>query len=320
VKNPVSTIILTGATGFIGAAVHAELIRRNIRTLLLLRPESDRHRLPLLAAEDVFVFSKLGEAELAEKLRAHRPDVFIHCAWRGVGGHERNEEYQLKENIPFTVASVELAASTGCRQWVGLGSQAEYGNANRILDENAPTLPTTLYGQAKLAAGRKALELCKKNNLSAAWLRVFSTYGPGDHPHWMIPHVIREMLHGRAPQVTKCEQLWDYLFVADAARAIASVADGKISGVFNLGSGEAWPLKKVMEIIRMETQSAVQPAYGAIPYRPDQVMHLQADITKLRVATGWTPQFSLEAGLCETVAYEKKIFKIGASLVKVRPQ
>ena len=315
-KTPISTAILTGASGFIGASVLAELSRRNIRPLVLLRPESDQHRLPALAAENIFVFSKLNESPLAERLRAQQPDVFIHCAWRGVGGQERNAEFQLAENLPLTRASVELAAATGCRQWIGLGSQAEYGNANRILDENAPTQPTTLYGQAKLAAGSESLALCAKKNLAAAWLRVFSTYGPGDHPHWMIPHVIREFLNARAPQVTKCEQLWDYLFVADAARAIASVADGKISGVFNLGSGAAWPLKNFIEIIRREAHSVVQPVYGAVPYRPDQVMHLQANIEKLRAATGWLPQMSIEAGLRETVAYEKKLLETGIGLVK----
>jgi len=320
VKTSVSTAILTGASGFIGAAVHAELLRRKIRPLVLLRSESDRGRLPQLDEKNVFIFSKLDDTSLAEKLRAHQPDVFIHCAWRGVGGQERNEEFQFKENVPFTLASVELAAAAGCRQWVGLGSQAEYGNANRILDENAQTNPTTIYGQAKLAAGNQALALTKEKNLAGVWLRIFSTYGPGDHPHWMIPHVIREFLSNRPPQVTKCEQLWDYLFVADAARAIASVNNGKIYGVFNLGSGEARPLKEILEIIRVESGSSVSPAYGAIPYRPDQVMHLQADIRKLTAATGWKPQVSLKAGLRETIAYEKKIFASGVSLVKQNPQ
>ena len=121
-KTPVATAILTGASGFIGAAVYAELRRRKIRPLVLLRAESDRSRLPQLDDHNVFLFSKLDEAGLAEKLRAHRPEVFIHCAWRGVGGQERNAEFQLAENLPFTRAAVTLAAATGCRQWIGLGS------------------------------------------------------------------------------------------------------------------------------------------------------------------------------------------------------
>ena len=300
-----ATIILTGATGFIGSAVLAELHRRKVRPLVLLRPESDCRRLPQLAAGNIFTYSKPDEAGLAEKLRAQSPSVFIHCAWRGVGGPDRNADFQMSENVPFTLAAVELAAAAGCRQWIGLGSQAEYGNANRILDENAPTQPTTLYGQAKLAAGNAALSLCRSKGLAGAWLRVFSTYGPGDHSHWMIPQVIREFLEGRSPQVTKCEQKWDYLFVADAARAIASLADGKTSGVFNLGSGEVWPLKQIIETIRMELGATIEPGYGTVPYRPDQVMHLQADISKITAATGWRPSTALKDGIKATIDYER---------------
>ncbi|HEU5397530.1 MAG TPA: hypothetical protein VFV81_10195, partial [Verrucomicrobiae bacterium] len=102
--------------------------------------------------------------------------------------------------------------------------------------------------------------------------------------------------------------------------AIAAVADGRTAGVFNLGAGEARPLKDVIELIRRETKSPLDPAYGAIPYRPDQVMHLEADISKLSAATGWRPQTSLEAGIGETVAFEKKVFESGDALVKQRPR
>jgi len=308
------TVVMTGATGFIGSAVLAELTHRRIRTLVLLRPESDRRRIPRLAAENAIVFSKLDEPDLVGKLQAQQPAIFIHCAWRGVGGGERNADFQLAENVPFALASVKLAAACGCRQWIGLGSQAEYGNANRVLAETAPALPTTQYGHAKLAAGSQALALCHTAKMAGVWLRVFSTYGPGDHPYWMIPHVIREFLQGRAPQVTRCEQQWDYLFVADAARAIVSVANGNVSGVFNLGSGLARPLKQIIEVVRAELRTPVVPAYGAIPYRPDQVMHLQADIAKLHAATGWLPQVGLEEGIRQTVDWEKKLFEAGRAM------
>ena len=305
---PRPTVILTGATGFIGSAVLAELARQKTRAVVLIRAESDRTHL-LCRAEDTFVFKRLDDPELAKQLKEQQPSTLIHCAWRGVAGQERNAAFQLTENVPLTLASVELAAACGCGQWIGLGSQAEYGNANRVLDEAAPTNPTTVYGKAKLAAGMEALEACARKRMAGTWLRVFSTYGPGDHPHWMIPYVIREFLSGRPPQVTKCEQKWDYLFVEDAARAIAAVANANVSGVFNLGSGEAHPLKQIIELIRGELNTSVRPAYGAVPYRSDQVMHLQADITKLRAATGWSPAVRPEEGIHLTVAWEKKLFR-----------
>ena len=223
----------------------------------------------------------------------------------GVGGHERNEAFQITDNLPAVIEAVELAAAAGCRQWIGLGSQAEYGNQNRRMDEGAPLRPTTLYGKAKLAAGVAALALCEARQMAGAWLRVFSTYGPDDAPHWFIPYVIQELLAGRAPKLTQCEQLWDYLYVTDAARAVAATANGKTAGVFNLGSGSAHPLKEYVEAIRRELGSLAEPAYGAVPYRPDQVMHLEADISRLTKVADWQPQISLAEGIRATVAFER---------------
>lgn len=298
--------ILTGATGFIGSALLAELVARGTRPLVLVREASDRRRLASLDGRfEVATFSRLSDPALIPPLQRYQPEVFIHCAWRGVFGQERNAEYQITENLPLTLDAVKLAAACGCRQWIGLGSQAEYGNPNRVLDETAPTQPTTLYGKAKLAAGIAALALAKARGLTGAWLRVFSTYGPGDHPEWFIPYVIREFQAGRAPKLTRCEQLWDYLFVTDAAKAIAAVAEHGAAGVLNLGSGQAWPLKQVVETIRAALGTRLEADYGAIPYRPDQVMRLQADITKLKAATGWAPAVSLLEGLQATVAWER---------------
>jgi nucleoside-diphosphate-sugar epimerase len=314
-SNPVSTqaaqpkpmqVAITGATGFIGSAIVSELLRAGHEVTVLLRPGSNPERLASLEGFATITYSRLLDESTVRTLESQSPEVFIHCAWRGVAGGERNEPFQITDNIPSTLNAVELAAAAGCRQWIGLGSQAEYGNQNRRMDEATPLRPTTLYGKSKLAAGVAALALCEARKLAGAWLRVFSTYGPGDAPHWFIPYVIQEFIAGRAPRLTRCEQRWDYLFVADAARAVAAAANGATSGFFNLGSGSARPLKQVIETIRTELQSPLQPEYGAIAYRPDQVMHLEADITRLTAATGWRPQVSLEEGIRATVAFERR--------------
>ena len=290
-------VVLTGATGFIGAAVLTELLARGAKPLVLLRAGSDHQRIAALQGFREVPFQRFDEAGLAARLQEEQPSVFIHCAWGGVFGTERNVDFQITENLPLTLAAAQLAVACGCRQWIGLGSQAEYGNQNRVLDESAPARPTTTYGKAKLAAGIATLALCEARGLAGTWLRVFSTYGPGEHPQRLVPHLISEFAAGHAPKLTGCEQLWDYLYVTDAARAIVAVAERQSTGVFNLGSGQVCPLRQVVETIRAGMSTALQPEYGAVPYRPDQVMHLQADITRLKSATGWQPQVSLEEGL-----------------------
>lgn len=297
------TVVLTGATGFIGSAVLAELLQRGCRPVVVLRPASDASRIERLGGFECVTAERLDDLGLVEGLRAKHPEVFIHCAWRGVAGEERNSEYQITHNVPLAITAAKLAADCGCRHWIGLGSQAEYGNLNRVISETAPTVPTTLYGKAKLAAGIAALALCEARGLTAAWLRVFSTYGPGDAPHWMVPYVIREFAAGRAPELTLCEQSWDYLFVDDAARAVAEVAARRAAGVFNLGSGRATPLRHIVDVTRQIVGAQMEPKFGAVSYRPDQVMHLQADIAKLKQVTDWRPTVSLEEGLRRSVAH-----------------
>ncbi len=302
-------VIITGATGFIGSAVLTELLSSGCEVTVLLRPGSDTARLTSRSGFSKLVYQQMQDEATVTELRKNKPDIFIHCGWRGVGGDSRNESYQITENLPTTLASVELAASTGCSQWIGLGSQAEYGNLNCALNEDAPLRPTTLYGKAKLAAGVAALALCEARGMAGVWLRVFSTYGPDDSPNWFIPYVIRDYLAGRSPKLTKCEQLWDYLFVNDAARAVVAVANGITSGYFNLGSGTAYPLRDYIEEIRTALESPLEPIYGALPYRQDQVMHLEADISRLIRITKWHPTTSIAEGIKATIDSEKKRMK-----------
>lgn len=300
------SVVVTGGTGFIGAAIVKELLASGASVTVLVRKESNLSRLDGVAGVKVVRYAALFSDETIAALRDAQPDAFVHCAWQGVSGKDRNEAFQVKDNLTLTLDSVDLAAAIGCQQWVGLGSQAEYGNQNRRLDESAAMLPTTLYGKAKLAAGIGALALCEARGIQGAWLRVFSTYGPGDAPSWFIPYVTQEFLAGRKPGLTRCEQQWDYLFVADAARAVCAVIARGAQGAFNLGSGAARPLLDYVEAIRRELGSDLVPEYGAVAYRPDQVMHLEADISKLTAATGWQPSMGLEAGVAATVAFERQ--------------
>lgn len=300
-------IVITGATGFIGSAILEEFLRVGAQVTVLLREESDCQRISTKTGFESLIYHSLSDQNIIEGIKAFQPNVFIHCAWRGVGGDERNEDFQIVDNIPLTLDSVKFAKVAGCKQWIGLGSQAEYGNQNRVLDEGAPLLPTTIYGRAKLSAGIAALALCDTYGITGTWMRVFSTYGPGDAPYWFIPYVLEEFMANRVPKLTGCEQLWDYLHVSDAARAIVAVASNGAGGIFNLGSGTALQLKEYIELMRISVRSNLSPEYGAIPYRNDQVMHLQADIRKLEKEVGWHPIIQFGEGIDGVVEHEMQL-------------
>jgi nucleoside-diphosphate-sugar epimerase len=188
-----------------------------------------------------------------------------------------------------------------------MGSQAEYGPHHGALDETAATRPTTVYGVTKLCACFYAERLCRDQGIRFAWLRLFSSYGPSDDSAWMIPSVVIQLLRGQRPALTAGLQRWDYIHVADVATALIAVAQTPTAeGVFNLGSGEAPLLREVVEAIRDRIDQSLPLGFGEVPYRTDQVMHLQADIRRLREATGWRPRVPLREGLAQTIEWYRE--------------
>jgi nucleoside-diphosphate-sugar epimerase len=296
---------VTGASGFLGSYVTELLVRRGAEVAVLLRKTSDTWRIDALLPElRVIEGDLLDIGAVSTTIEAFRPDVIFHLAWYGVGNDLRDDPAQVDVNLLSSLALLRLGLNAKCGAWVGIGSQAEYGPQNRMLDERAPTEPTTTYGAVKLCVGVLARQLAVGTPMRFAWLRLFSAYGPKDHNSWMIPQLINTLQRGSKPSLTACEQQWDYLFVEDAAEAVCQVAAApNAHGVFNLGSGEARSLRDVVEQIRDQVAPGQSLGIGEVPYRRDQVMHLQADISRLRHATGWAPKVGLEEGLRRTAQW-----------------
>jgi UDP-glucose 4-epimerase len=149
-------------------------------------------------------------------------------------------------------------------------------------------------------------QLAAQAGIAYAWVRIFSTYGPGDNLHWLIPTLIDQMLDGHRPQTTLGTQFWDYLFIDDIASAIISIAAGSTAnGVFNVGSGQPVQIRSIVERIRDLTAPELELVFGEVPYRPDQIWHMEADIDRLRTMTKWRPKVGIDDGLAATVQWHR---------------
>jgi nucleoside-diphosphate-sugar epimerase len=309
-SNPVRqkrmTLLVTGAGGFVGAAVVRAALAEGHRIVALSRTP-DPPRLSGLDGDLVLRAVDMADTPaLTATIAAAKPDGVVHCAWEGVGGPERAGDIQLT-NIATTCALVDAAIAVGAAKFVGIGSQAEYGRFDRRIDEGDLPAPTMLYGAAKLAASHLARQRALAAGMAFAWLRLFSTYGPGDNPNWLIPSVIADLLAGRRPRLTTGTQCWDYLHVDDVARAVGAVATGPAAGIFNLSSGQAVPVRTIVEQLRDIAAPDNALEFGEIPFGPDQIMYLEGDNSRLRSATGWEPRIPLAEGLAGTVAAAKRV-------------
>ena len=289
-------IVVTGGNGFIGSHLVKELLNQNYKPILLLRENAKLDRLKDLNTLEFVETKNYLDKKIIEKLQSFNPMSFVHCAWSGVLGNERNNRIQ-ENNVELSINSVKLAKKIGCYNWIGLGSQAEYGSQKTKTNESLKCKPTTLYGKYKLESGIKCLDLSKKLNLQAKWVRVFSTYGPLDNDSWLIPYLIKCLLKNKTPQLTDCNQFWDFLHVEDAVKAIIKLTKSSGTGIFNLGSSEPRMLKEYVSIVCEQINKKIKPNFGKVPYRNDQVMVLYPDITKIKKEINWTPKIEFQSGI-----------------------
>lgn len=298
--------IITGPTGSIGVALIQKLLDMGMYVYALCRKDSTRLANIPNHKNVKIILCDLADLSSAKDHIDYTCDVFYHLGWDGTTGTARDDVYLQNLNVKYSMDAVILAHETGCKTFLGVGSQAEYGRANVPLTPDSPTNPETGYGIAKLCAGQFTRLLCQKYSMKHIWARVFSVYGPYDSSNSMIISAASKMMRGEPVELTKGEQLWDYLYSSDAANALYLLSiKGQDGRVYCIGSGVVHPLTHYVEIMRTVLNSEANVQYGAIPYAEKQVMYLCADISDLVNDTGFTPLVDFRQGIFDI---KKKCF------------
>ena len=294
--SQIHKIIVTGATGCVGSAVVRRALAKDISVTCIVHKGTNR--LSNLPADDRV---KIVECDLSDYVTLDLEgeyDAFIHLSWEKTFGASRDDAEVQTRNIQYTLDAVHLAHRCGCNVFVGAGSQAEYGVQSVDLTPDLPVNPESGYGIAKYAAGKLSAMLCKSLGMRQNWVRILSVYGPNDGDNTLISYVIRELKAGRSPELTKCEQIWDYLYADDAADAILAIAEKGVDGkAYPLGSGKGRKLSEYIEEMRIVINPTMPIKYGAKDYYPHQPMYLVADLCELTADTGWNPIFSFPEGI-----------------------
>lgn len=300
-------VVLTGPTGAIGVALIEHCIKNQVEVYAICRKGSSRiGNIPKDSLVQI-VECDLSELNVLTSKDIPQSDVFYHFGWDATIGDGRNDMRLQLKNVQYTIDAVELAERLECKAFVGAGSQAEYGRFEGKLNGNVPTFPETGYGIAKLCAGQMSRIECRKRQIRHVWTRILSIYGPYDSDKTMVASTIKNLLEGKTPKFTKGEQQWDYLYSADAAKALYLLGERGIDGkIYCIGSGSARPLAEYIEILRDTINPDAELGIGEVPYSENQVMYLCADIEELKVDTGYIPEIPFEEGIRNTIEWMKK--------------
>lgn len=297
------SIVITGATGALGQALIKVCIEAGYKVLAVVHRTSDRVAGLKSIANCCVMYLDLSEYDNAmeemekQDIDLNNYELFFHLAWMAPFGEGRNNlELQL-ENVKASLAAVRFAKALGCTVFIGAGSQAEYGRVTEKLSPDTPAFPETGYGVAKLCAGHMTRLACEQEGIKHIWTRILSVYGPHDGVNSLISVAIDDMVNNRETLFTPCDQIWDYIYSEDAARAMLLAAQkGKHGSVYVIGSGEARPLKEFIQKVGELAHYKKVIGFGKRPYNDKQVMYLQADIEALK-AIGFESRISFEEGI-----------------------
>ena len=297
-------VVVTGPTGVIGTAVIEKLIAENCVVYAVIRKESKRIANIPVHDNVHIVYCDIADLKSLKEKIGTECDIFYHFAWTGTDKPaNRMNMYVQTDNIRYALDAVEAAHDLHCSVFIGSGSQAEYGNSGGLLTVDREAKPVSGYGMAKLCAGQMTRTMCQGYGIRHVWPRIVSTYGVNDAKQTLISTVINKLMNNERPSLTKCEQVWDYLYAGDAADALWAMAEkGRDGAVYVLGNARTITLKECVETIRRELDSNIEIGYGDIPYYEDQVMYLQADVSKLTEDTGWKPVTDFNTGIRKVIS------------------
>ncbi|KSV57509.1 NAD-dependent epimerase/dehydratase family protein [Acetivibrio ethanolgignens] len=305
--NTIKKAVITGATGAVGISLIKELINQGIQVTAICHKNSKRIiNIPDSSLVQI-IECNMDEYSILKCTLNDTFDAFFHLAWDGTYGKYRDDLQIQLLNVKYTLDAVSLAKTLGCKVFIGAGSQSEYGHVEGVITSTTPCNPDNGYGIAKLAAGQMSRIKCNELGIRHIWCRIISLYGPYDGNQTMVMSLIKQLLNNERPKCTYGNQIWDYIYNKDAARALRFMAEnGKNNEIYCLGSGKSRFLKDYILDIKDAINPNAQIGFGEIDYYPHQVMHLEVDISNLKKDVGFEPKYTFLQGIRETVDWYKE--------------
>jgi dTDP-6-deoxy-L-talose 4-dehydrogenase (NAD+) len=271
-------IAVTGASGFIGGYVLAELIRAHADVYAATR---DTARLSAWADSLHAVKLDIAEADTAQYDQLGRPDVLIHLAWDGLPNYKslHHFEYELPRQYRFLKTMIEA----GLPALVVTGTCYEYGAQSGPLSESLPALPNNPYGYAKDSLRRQLEFLRTLHAFDLTWARLFYMYGGGQSKGALYSMLKEAAEQGKSTfDMSGGEQLRDYLPVEVVAQHLVSLSKLRKSvGLVNVCSGRPISIRTLVERWIRENAWDITLNLGHFPYPDYEPMAFWGDDRRL---------------------------------------
>jgi nucleoside-diphosphate-sugar epimerase len=232
-----------------------------------------------------------------------KPDVFLHLGWGEV--YQPQSDVHETANVSDTRNLIDELYRGGLEKFIFLGSASEYGDRTGVLSEDMDGHgKLTAYVKGKKAASEYGFEAAEKLGRVFVHIRLFHTYGAGQHQNSLINQLYRSSVGGLELSLTPCEHYRDYVYVSDVTEGIRLMTQVDASTTVNLGSGQVVMLREFVELFweRLGGDPALLK-FGAHARPENEPTQPQcfADLTRLERLTTWKPTIELADGIELTI-------------------
>lgn len=300
------SVLVTGATGFVGANLVRRLLAEGAVVHIFLREGAKIWRLDdVLAQLQVHWVDLTDPAAVKRRVDAIRPQVIYHLAAYGGYPFQQDLRRVFKTNLEGTINLVEACAVYGFHMFVNTGASSEYGWKSNPMREDEALDPNSYYAIAKAAATHYCRYTAVARKLPIVTLRLFSVYGPWEEPSRFIPTLIFHLMEGRLPPLVSPTTARDFIYIEDVVNAYLAAADRpELAGeVLNVGTGIQRTIREVIDTALALTGIHTEPQWGAMPGRSWDTSVWVADPSKAKAMLGWRPCYDLRAGLEHSFAW-----------------
>ncbi|WP_315831426.1 NAD(P)-dependent oxidoreductase [Bradyrhizobium prioriisuperbiae] len=302
-----SSVLVTGASGFIGNHLVDRLLADDAVVTALVRPESSlperwRGRVDTIQCDD------WSEQGLRRTLASFACDTVFHLAAYGVRPTHRDVDSMIRINTELPATLVRL-----CQLWnarlVMSGTFSEYMKpaSNELLMELSPLEAHKLYGSSKAAGGLIASAVATALGVGLRSLRLFKVYGAGEASHRLLPALVHGLKQRQRVPISSGTQILDFVYIDDVIEALLRaddhIRDHGTVATWNVATGQGHSVSHFAQLVA-DTMNAGHDllGFGEIAMRKDDEPWLVGDPGLMQSQLGWHPGIDLETGVAASVA------------------
>ncbi|MCE5252287.1 NAD-dependent 4,6-dehydratase LegB [bacterium] len=308
-------VLITGAGGFIGSHLVEYCVDSGIQVKAFVRYNSKNYWGWLENSrylKDIEVITgDIRDFDSVSKAVKGVDSVFHLAALIGIPYSYESPAAYIKTNIEGTNNILQASLMHAVGNVVVTSTSEVYGTAQYVpIDEKHPLSAQSPYAATKIAADQLALSFYRSFQLPVKIARPFNTFGPRQSARAVIPTVISQILNGMDEiKLGNIDPTRDFTYVKDTVRGFLAIAgcDTFLGEVVNIGMNKEISVGNLVEKIAQVMNRNITVSMAENRMRPSasEVERLMCDNSKILASTPWKPEYSLENGLRETVAWLK---------------